>query len=162
MEPLITPALRAHCDALINYSNDVSQHLLDTLHKVGALNLQLARGLLADLGQLGQRSLAGGNAAEPGAAPGSQFNPANGALRDYQRRLADTMAQACDELARAAETHLPKLSRSATTVAEDAMRRASDEAARATQRQQQAVDHMQAGLHGGNGRADEHAAQRPH
>ena len=162
MEPLITPALRAHCDALITYSTDVSQHLLDTLHKIGALNLQLARGLLADLGQIGQRSLAGGNAAELGAALGSKFNPVNGALRDYQRKLADTMAHACDDLARATETHMPKLNRSATAMAEDTMRRAAEEAARATERQQEAMQHMQAGIHSGDAHAGEHPDQRPH
>lgn len=162
MEPLITPALRAHCDALITYSNDVSQHLLDTLHKIGALNLELARSLLTDMGQIGQRSLAGGNAAELGAALGSKFNPVNGALRDYQRKLADTMAQACDQLARATETHLPKLGRSATAVAEDTMRRAAEQAAKATERQQQAAEHLQAGIHGGDGHAGEPGGQLPH
>lgn len=162
MDTLIPPALRSHCDALITYSTDVSQHLLDTMHKVGELNLQLARDMLADLGQICQRSMADGNAAELSAALGSKLNPANGPLREYQRKLADTMAHACDDLARATETHMPKLSRSATALAEDAMRRASEEAAKATERQQQAVEQLQAGIHGGDGHADEHAGQRPH
>ncbi|MBA5686804.1 hypothetical protein [Rugamonas apoptosis] len=162
MDTFVTPALRSHCDALITYSTDVSQHMLDTLHKVGELNLQLARDMLGDLGQIYQRTLSGGNAAELGAALGGKLNPANGPLRDYQRKLADTMAHACDDLARATETHMPKLSRSATAVAEDTMRRASEEAARATERQQETMQQMHAGMHGGDGHAGEPADQRPH
>ncbi|HJV02423.1 MAG TPA: hypothetical protein VJ752_17940 [Burkholderiaceae bacterium] len=162
MDTLITPALRSHCDALITYSTDLSQHLLDTMHKVGELNLQLARDTLADLGQVCQHALASGNAAELGTALGSRLNPVNGPMRDYQRKLADTMAHACDELARTTETHMPKLSRSATAVAEDTMRRASEEAARATERQHEAVQHLQAGIHGGDGHAGEHASPLPH
>ncbi|MBA5635982.1 phasin family protein [Duganella sp. LX20W] len=162
MDTLITPAMRSHCDALITYTTDVNQHLLDTVRKIGELNLQLARDMLADMSQICQHSLARGNAAELGTALGSTLNPVNGPLRDYQRKLADTMAHACDDLARATETHMPKLSRSATAVAEDTMRRASEEASKATERQQEAVQHMQAGIHSGDGHAGEHASQHHH
>lgn len=162
MDTFVTPALRSHCDALVTYSTDVSQHLLDTLHQVSELNVRLARDMLGDVGQICQRTLAGGNAAELGTALGSKLNLANGPLRDYQRQLADTMAHACDDLARATETHLPKLSRSATAMAEDTLRRASEQAARATERQQEAIQHIQAGSPPGGDGADQHAEQRAH
>ena len=72
------------------------------------------------------------------------------------------MAHARDELARATETNMPEPNRSATAMAEDTMRRASEETAKATERQQQAMEQMSAGMRGGNGRASEQGEQRPH
>jgi phasin family protein len=161
MDTLITPAVRSHCDALISYTTDLCQHTLDTAHKVSELNMQLAREMLADTGDACQRMLASGNAAELGTALGNKLNPANTVLRDYQRKLADTMTQACDELARATETHIPRLNRSAAAMAEDAMRRASEETAKVTERQQEAVEQMSAGIRSGNGQAGQHSEQRP-
>ncbi len=162
MDTLIPPAVRSHCDALISYTTDVCQRTLDTVHKVSELNLQLARAMLADTGDACQRMLASGNAAELGTALGNKLNPANAPLSEYSRKLADTMAHACDELARATEIHIPKLNRSVTAMAEDTMRRASEETAKATERQQQAMEQMGAGMRGGNGRAGEQGEQRPH
>jgi hypothetical protein len=149
----LSPAVKAHCDVLINFHTDLARRALESLQAISEVNLRLARETMAELGEAGQRVLAAANPAEqPASARG---NVGSTALRNYQQGLADALARANHSLAQSAETHLPNVSRTANALADDVVRKANEEGAKAAERQRQTLEHM--GLHGANGQG--HPAQ---
>lgn len=161
---IFSQAMQNHCNVMLSCYTDVSRRMLDTLQALSQLHMQLARDIIAEFGEASQRIMHSRDAAAMGTAVGGQLNPANNALRNYQHRLADTLAQSSASLAQAAETHMPQLSRSATMLAEDVIRRTSEETAKAGERQKQAMEQMgeNAAAWSRNGHAGNQPGQTQH
>ncbi|NRR28692.1 hypothetical protein HSX11_00530 [Oxalobacteraceae bacterium] len=142
----ITPASKSHLEALINFNTAVTQRMLESLHRLGFLNMHLARELMAEWGQTGQHLMGSANPAEfaNSAAHSGRGEQAGNALRNYQQGLADLLATGCAALAQAAESHLPNVSRSANALAEELMRNTREEASKASDRQRQMLEQMSA------------------
>ena len=162
---LLTPAIQSHCNALLTYYTDLSRRLLDSTQRISALNLQLARDVMAEWGDGWQRILAAQDAATLGATVADRGRQSGTALRTYQQGLTDVYASTNAHLAQTAETHLPAVSRSATALAEELIRTANEEAARAGERQKEMLERMGTSARGRNGQAradDEQPARLPH
>ncbi len=143
----LSPAFKAHCDVLINFYTDLARRALESLQSISEVNLRLAREAMAELGEASQRMLAAANPAEQLAS--ARSNVGSTALRNYQQGLADALARANHSLAQSAEAHLPNVSRTANALADDMVRKANEEGAKAAERQRQTLERM--GLHGANG-----------
>jgi hypothetical protein len=162
---LFTPAIQSHCNVLLTYDTDLSRRLLDSARRIGALNLQLARDVMAEWGHSWQRILAAKAAAALGSTVAERGRQSGTALRTYQQGQADIYASTNAQLAQTAETLLPAVSRSATALAEALIRTASEAAVRAGVRQQEILDRMGTPAYSRNGHAragDERSAQLPH
>ena len=162
---MFTPAIQSHCNVLLTYHIDLCQRLLDSTQRISALNLQLARDAMADWGDGWQRIFAAQDAATLGASVADRSRQSGMALRTYQQGLADVYARTNAHLAQTAETHLPAVSRSATALAEELIRNANEEAARAGARQKDILDRMGTPPQGSNGQAragDEQPARLQH
>lgn len=142
----LSPAFKAHCDVLINFYTDLARRALESLQATSEVNLRLARESLAELGEAGQRMLAAANPAEQLAS--ARGNVGGNALRNYRQGLADALARANHSLAQSAETHLPNVGRTANALADDMVRKANEEGAKAAERQRQTLERM--GLRGAN------------
>ena len=162
---MFTPAIQSHCNVLLTYYTDLSRRLLESTQRIGALNLQLARDVMAEWGDSWQRILAAKDAAALGATVADRSRQSGTALRTYQQGLADVYATTNAHLAQTAETHMPAVSRSATALAEELIRTANEEAARAGERQKEMLERMGTSVRGRNGQAradDEQPARLPH
>lgn len=162
---MFTPAIQSHCNTLLTYQIDLCQRLLDSAQRISALNLQLARDIMAEWGDNWQRIFAAQDAATLGATVADRSRQSGMALRTYQQGLADIYARTNAHLAQTAETHLPAVSRSATALAEELIRNANEEAARAGARQKEILERMGTPTQGSNGQAragEEQAARLPH
>lgn len=150
---VITPALRSHCEVLVNFYTDLSLRSLESLQRLSEVNLRLARELIAETGESCQRLLGSKSARshDAGQHPGA-------ALQNYRQGLSDAVNQAGNALAQTAETHLPALSRSANAMAEEMVRKTGEETARASERQKQLLERMGGAHHSGNG----YGGQLPH
>ncbi|SFM15151.1 hypothetical protein [Rugamonas rubra] len=147
----LSPAVKAHCDVVINFHTDLARRALESLQAISEVNMRLTKEAMAELGEASQRMLATAKPAEQlASARGDVGGDVGGnALRNYQQGLADALARANHSLAQSAETHLPNVSRTANALADDMVRKANEEGAKAAERQRQTLDRM--GLHGANG-----------
>ncbi|MBJ7313153.1 hypothetical protein ACFOLJ_30485 [Rugamonas sp. CCM 8940] len=143
----LSPAVRAHCDVLFNFHTDLARRTLESLQAISEVNMRLLKEAMSELGEASQRVLSAGNPA--GQTASARGNLGSTALRNYQQGLADALARANHSLAQSAEAHLPHVSRSANALADELVRKANDEAAKAGERQRQALERM--GLHAANG-----------
>ncbi|PHV04027.1 hypothetical protein CSQ96_28065 [Janthinobacterium sp. BJB412] len=135
---------------MINFYTDLARRALESLQATSEVNLRLARESLAELGEAGQRMLAAANPAEQLASARGNVggNVGGNALRNYRQGLADALARANHSLAQSAETHLPNVGRTANALADDMVRKANEEGAKAAERQRQTLERM--GLRGAN------------
>ncbi|TFW18119.1 hypothetical protein [Duganella callida] len=60
MYPLLFPSIRAYTENLLDLYILLGAHTLDAMRSLCALNLQLARGLIAETGTLSQQMMSGG------------------------------------------------------------------------------------------------------
>ena len=135
--PFIPPAFKSHIELLFTFYTDMTQRALEATQSLSELNLQLGRDLIAEAGANSQRLMACKDAGQLGAAVRAQLTPGTQALQNYQRRLAEVLGRANSSLAQTAATHMPVVSRSATTLAEEFVHQAREQTERATEKMAQ-------------------------
>lgn len=138
----LSPTLKAHIETLLTFYTDMSQRTLEAMQRLAEVNMQFGREFIAEIGSSSQRLMASKDASQLGAAVANQLSPGNEAIRAYQKRLADVISGTNAAMAQTAATHVPHVSRSATNLAADVMRTATEETARVRERQQHAMQSM--------------------
>lgn len=133
----IPPAIKSHIDILLTFHTDMTQRALEAVQSLSELNLQLGRDLIAEAGANSQRLMASEDAGQLGAAVRAQLTPGTLSLQNYQRRLAEVLSSANSSLAQTAATHIPAVSRSVTTLAEEFVHEARQQTERVTEKMAQ-------------------------
>jgi len=141
----ISPALKSHLQAQLDFAADLSRKLVDTAQQVSELNLRAAQEILEDFNQAHQQILAARNPGEFLTLALNQMQP-GGKLQRYQQQLSHLVAKAHVEMNRAAETHIPETSRTAAAFADEVVRKTAQETEKATQRQRELIEKMHAGV----------------
>jgi phasin family protein len=130
----IPPAFKSHIELLFTFYTDMTQRALEAMQSLSELNLQLGRDLFAEAGANTQRLMASKDAGQLGAAVRAQLTPGGQALQNYQRRLAEVLSRANSSMAQTAATHMPAVSRSTTTLAEEFIHEAREQTTRAAEK----------------------------
>jgi phasin family protein len=138
----ITPAMKSHMEVQLSFMNDLSRRMFDTAQHISQLNLSLAQELIQEAATANSHLVGVRDAAEFVSAASTQLHPMAEKLRNYQQQLTNAVANGNVELTRAAEQHMPEASRTAAAVADELMRKASEETEKATQRQRDSIDRM--------------------
>lgn len=138
----ITPAIKSHIDVMLSFMTDLSSKIFETTQKISELNLRLAQGLIDEMTATNQQLMSAKDLAEFASVAATQIHPTTEKLRNYQQGLSNLIANANVELTKTAESHLPEASRTAAAVADELARTASEESAKATQRQRAVIEKM--------------------
>ncbi|MFZ4876678.1 phasin family protein [Janthinobacterium sp. Mn2066] len=141
----ISPALKSHLQAQLDFAADLSRKLVDTAQQVSELNLRAVQEMLEEFNQTHQQMLAARDPSEFFSLALNQMQPA-GKLQRYQQQLSHLVANAHVEMNRTAETHLPETSRTAAAFADEVVRKTAEETEKATQRQRDLIEKMHAGV----------------
>ncbi len=162
----ISPALKSHLEAQLNFATELSRKMFDTAQKMSELHLRLAQDLFQECSNTSQQLLCARDMGELLSAA-AQLQPGGATLRQYQQQLGNLVAHANVEMNRAAETHIPEASRTAVAFADEVVRKTAEETEKATQRQRELIEKMHAGGHrdgagAGQGRDNGRHAHQPH
>lgn len=153
LTPSLSPALKSHLEAQLNFATELSRKLFETTQKMSELNLRLAHDLLQEWSHAGQQLLCARDTGEFLSAA-AQLQPGGDKLRQYQQQLGNLVANANVEMNRTAETHIPEASRTAVAFADELVRKTAAETEKATQRQRELIEKMHvSGHHDGDGRS---------
>ncbi len=136
------PALKSYIESQLVFMTELSIKMCDSVRKVSELNLRLAQQLIDD-GVASSRQLI--NTADPvefASAAMAVSQPMAERLRHYNQQLLSLLAGTQVELTRTAESHIPETSRNAAAMADELVRKASEETERATERQRSAIERM--------------------
>ena len=138
----ITPAIKSYMEVQVAFLTDVSRKMFDAAQSITELNLRLAKELLADMTVANSRLMQSGSANEFTSAATRQLQPGAQRWHNYQQQLSTLVANTSAEMSKVAQTHLPEARRTATAVAEEMLRAASQEAEKAAQRQREVLANM--------------------
>jgi phasin family protein len=138
----ITPAVKAHMEAQFSLLNDMSQKLFNTAQKINELNIQVAQTMMEESLTSAHEVLAAKDPIEALSITAAQAQPTAEKVRAYQQHLSSIAAGTQVDLAKTAESHLSETTRTAAAVAEEVAHTASEETAKATQRQKTAMDKL--------------------
>lgn len=138
----VTPAVKAHMEAQFSLFSDMSQKLFDTAQKINELNIQVAQTVMEEGINNAQQVIVAKDPYEAISIAASQAQPAADKVRAYQQHLSSIAAGTRVEMAKAAESHLSETTRTATAVADEVVRMASEETERTTQRQKAAMEKL--------------------
>jgi phasin family protein len=119
------PALRAHLESQVDFMNEFTQKMYDTLRQVSEMNLKLARQAIEGSIYASRELLSCTDPMQFTQVAMKQIEPATERLRAYQQHLLSVLAGAQADLTHAAETRMPEASRSASAVADEMVRHAS-------------------------------------
>ncbi|WFR81565.1 phasin family protein [Janthinobacterium rivuli] len=142
----ISPALKSHLEAQLNFATDLSRKMFDTAQKMSELHVRLAQDLFQEWSDTNQQLLCARDTGEF-LSTAAQLQPGGVRLRQYQQQLGNLVANANVEMNRTAETHIPEASRTAVAFADEVVRKTAEETEKATQRQREMIEKMHAAGH---------------
>lgn len=133
----VTPAVRTHMDAQVNFINDMSKSLFQSFQQLCDLNIQLAQTMLEEATSASQQMLTADRQTDVIGAAAARAQPATDKLRAYQQHISRVAADAQVQLARVTEEHVHETSRTARELAEEVNRVATEETERNMRAQQE-------------------------
>jgi phasin family protein len=137
-----TPALKSYIESQLVFMTELSIKLCDSVRKVSELNLRLAQQLIEDSVTSSRQMINTTGPVEFASAAMAAGQPMAERMRHYNQQLLSLLAGAQVELTRTAESHIPEASRNAAAMADELVRKASEETERATERQRSAIERM--------------------
>jgi len=135
----VTPAIRQHLDAQVNFMNDLSKSFARSLQKFTELNIQLSQTLLEESSIAGQKLLTTDRPTDAISIAAQRVQPAAEKLRSYQQHISRAVADSQVELSRVAEQHVQETSRTARQLADEVARVTSEETEHHLRTQQDAL-----------------------
>lgn len=138
----IPPAAKAHMDSQFSMVSGLADQMFSAVQKINELNIQVMQRVMEESIHNAQQIMAAQNPYEFLSIAASQVQPAAEKMRAYQQHLTNIAARAQVDIAKTAETHVPEASRTASAMADEVARKASEETQKATQRQKATIDKM--------------------
>lgn len=135
----VTPAIRTHLDAQVNFLNDVSKSFARSLQKFTELNIQLGQTLLEESSIAGQKLLTTDRPSDIIGIAASRAQPSADKFRSYQQHISRAVADSQVELSRVTEQHVQETSRTARALADEVARVGTEETERNVRNQQDAL-----------------------
>jgi phasin family protein len=132
--------LKPYLETQLAFVTELSTKACDTARQVSELNLHFCQQLADDNLAIGRKLLASTSSMEFTTTAMSLGQPMADRWRLYQQQLMSLLAGAQVEMTRTAEAHIPEASRTAVAMADELVRRASEETERATEQQRAAAE----------------------
>jgi phasin family protein len=143
MQSLATnPAMKSHLETQMGFVTELSNKLCDSARKISDLNIQLAQQMIEDCITTGRQLVSAHDPVEFTTTAISYVQPVAERWRHYQQHLLGVLAGTQVELTRTAETHIPEASRTAAAMADELVRKASEETEKASERQRNAMERI--------------------
>jgi phasin family protein len=137
-----TPALQSYLESHLVFMTELSTKMCDAARKISELNLRLAQQLLEDSMATSRQLMNTRDPVEFTSSALAVGQPMAERVRHYNQQLLSVLAGTQVELTRTAESHIPEASRNAAAMADELVRKASEETERATERQRSAIERI--------------------
>lgn len=139
-----SPAIKNHLQSQMTFFADCSQKMIDGVQKLSALNIQVAKTVLAESATSSKMlfSAKGGN--EAIAVLGSLTQPSLKKMQAYQQHVKQICADTQADMVKSLQSYVPVSTQATEAVVNEVTQKASEAAATATQRQQDAVEKIAA------------------
>lgn len=137
-----SPALKRQMDSQFSFYSDVFKRMFDGVQKINELNIQVAQAVMDESLTRTKDLMQSTDAQDRLSISAGQVQPATEKMRAYQQHVENILAETQVGIVKAAESHLPNVAHAVEAVAQEVVQRASEETAKATQRQKAAVENL--------------------
>ena len=141
-QPQVSPAMKSQFDAQFSFFSDFSKKMFEGVQKLNELNVQVATTIFDESLSSTKQLLTSTDSNEAISIAASQVQPAAEKVRAYQQHLQNIFAETQASAAHTLESHVPKAVRATEAVVTEVAQKASEETAKATQRQKQAFEKL--------------------
>jgi phasin family protein len=131
----VTPAAKSHLNAQLSFFNDISKSIFQSAQKISELNISLAQKLVEESTQASHEILTAKEPVEALSATAAQAHPLTEKIRSYQQHLTRIAADAQVNLSKCAEEHVQETSRTARALADEVVKKTTEEIEQVKQRQ---------------------------
>lgn len=141
-QPSVSPAVKSQLDAQFAFFSDLSKKMFEGVQKLNELNVQVATTVFEESLASTKQLLTSTDRNEAISIVAGQAQPAAEKVRAYQQHVQNILAETQAGAAHTLESHVPKAVRATEAVVNEVARKASEETAKATQRQQEAMEKL--------------------
>jgi hypothetical protein len=152
----ISQAMKAQLDSQISFFAQFSDKMFESMQKINELNTQLAVIMVDESLTRAQQMFASSD------QPGKELNGPVEKIRNYQQRMQNVFVETQASIAKVVETHVPETVRACEAVVREMTQKASEDAAKVTQRQKEALHEMAAPVAAAAERGKEAKSQPVH
>jgi phasin family protein len=152
-QPSISPAVKSQIDAQFDFFSDLSRKMFDGVRKMNELNVQVATTVFEESLASTRQLLSSADRNEALSIVAGQAQPNAEKIRAYQQHVNNILAETQASAAQTLESHIPKTVRATEAVVNEVAQRASEETAKTTQRQQDAMSKLTTPIKSGNERS---------
>ncbi|SNS65102.1 phasin family protein [Noviherbaspirillum humi] len=143
-----SPAVNAQIEAQFAFYADVSKKMFESMQKLNELNIQVGQTLMEETLSSTRQVMQAEDRIEALSIAAGQAQPTAEKVRAYNQHVQAILAEAQVGIAKTAETHTPNATRTAEAVVREVAQKASDQTAKVTQRQKEALDKLTTPIRG--------------
>lgn len=147
-----SPAVKAQLEAQFAFYTDVSKKMFDSMQKLNELNIQVGQTLMEETLSSTRQVMQAEDRTEALSIAAGQAQPAAEKVRAYNQHVQAILAEAQVGIAKTAETHIPNATRTAEGVVKEVAQKASEQTAKVTQRQKEALEKLTTPIRGAGDR----------
>ena len=152
-QPSVSPAVKSQIDAQFAFFSDLSKKMFEGVQKMNELNVQVATTVMEESLASTKQLLSSTGRNEALSIVAGQAQPTAEKIRAYQQHVQNILAETQASAAHTLESHVPKTVRATEAVVNEVAQKASEETAKATQRQQEAMEKLTTPIKSNNDRA---------
>jgi phasin family protein len=141
-QPSVSPAVKFQLDAQFAFFSDLSKKMFEGVQKLNELNMQVATTVFEESLASTKQLLSSTDRNEALSTVAGQAQPNAEKLRAYQQHVNNIFAETQASAAHTLESHMPQTVRATEAVVNEVAQKASEETAKATQRQQDAMEKL--------------------
>lgn len=154
-QPSISPAVKSQIDAQFAFFSDFSKKMFEGVQKMNELNVQVATTVLEESLASTKQLLSSADGNEVLSIVAGQAQPSIEKIRAYQQHVNNIFAETQAVAAHTLESHMPKSVRAAEAVVNEVAQKASEETAKVTKRQRDAMANLTTPIARDNQRASQ-------
>jgi|SwirhirootsSR2_FD_contig_41_7270974_length_561_multi_1_in_0_out_0_1 phasin family protein len=138
-QPSVSPAVKSQLDTQFAFYSDLSKKMFEGVQKLNELNVQVATAVFEESLTSTKQLLSSTDRNEALSIAAGQAQPAAEKIRAYQHHVQSIFAETQASAAQTLESHMAKTVRATEAVVNEVAQKASEETAKVTQRQQEAM-----------------------
>ncbi|MDB5795023.1 MAG: granule-associated protein [Noviherbaspirillum sp.] len=148
-----SPAMKSLLDSQFSLYSDVSKSIYESMQKLNGLNIQVAQTLMEETIVNAKEILSAADPQEVLSITAGQAQPAAEKVRAYREHVQNIVAETQANVAKTVGSHMPDTTRATEEVVKEVAQKASEETAKATQRQKESMEKLTTPLRANNVRA---------
>jgi phasin family protein len=137
-----SPALQSQLETQFSLLTDMTKGIYESMQRLNELNIQVAQTVMQETMSVARDVLQASNPNEALSVTAGQAQPAAEKVRAYQQHVQNILTETQANIAKTVGAHVPNVTRATEEAVREVAQNASEETAKATKRQKEAMEKL--------------------